>query len=286
MNDGKRIVGVFYYDGNRRSEETVRAILAGEYCCKVEFSVSRFPGDVSLPDHMDFAVSVGGDGTFLTTAQFVAPMRVPMYGVNTGRLGFLTPGKPERAVDDVDRILAGEATVAVSSVLKGSVERSGEPAGRMRCINEIAIMHRDPSVSIELDVRVDGEDVYRVVADGLIASTPTGSTAYALSTGGPIVHPDLQCMTISLICPHLLAVRPILLPYSAALEVELVSGDSAIMCGDGQIDLPIERGDVVSITRDPKSVLRSISLEGASIFAALRSKFSWGSSGGRERVER
>lgn len=282
-----RVVGLFFKRDAARSAETANRIMNARYPGEdVRFVVGEGASRDDSFARMAFAVSIGGDGTFLRTARAVRDLGIPLFGVNTGRLGFLTSGTPESAADDVRSILAGGHRIVDRLPLKGEVLRGGTRIGSLYALNEAAVIKNFPSRPIDLDVSAGGGRLCRFLADGVIVSTPTGSTAYALSAGGPIVHPDVKCLVVVPVCPHSLYLRPVVLGENEVVEIR-IAGESAgpgelSLSEDGQHNIALEAGDAVRLSLDREKLVRVIRLDEASYYDALKSKFNWGSSGERD----
>lgn len=296
MSDNRdKVVGLFFKHDRSRSAQIARAIETADYgSAKVRFVVGEAGGNVCtcddgrpkfLDDSRDFekmacAVSIGGDGTFLRTARLVRELGIPLYGINTGRLGFLASGAPERAVMDVTRILAGDYRLMKRVPLRGELVRGDGTTGNLYALNEIALTKGSVARPIDLRVRVCGHDLYRFLADGIIVATPTGSTAYALSAGGPVVQPGVNCLVVVPICPHSLYPRPAILAEEEVIEIEL-AGDSneMFLSGDSQLSLELSVGDRVRLMLDREKPVYVIRLDETSYFEVLQSKMSWGHRG-------
>jgi len=233
-------------------------------------SVGLFAGGSSLPRGVACLMSVGGDGTFLDAVSIVADTDVPLVGVSAGRLGFMasiTIDKSEEAVDD---IFAGKFTVEHRSML--CVE--GCPDGPHYALNEVCLQKRGAAIA-EINVHINGEFLNIYWADGLIVATPTGSTAYSLSAGGPLVSPDASCMIISPIAPHNLSVRPIVIPDTAELELEMMTRSGSVIVGVDSRSYELLAGAKLKVQ---KAVTRVgfIKLDNSSFYRTLRSKLMWG----------
>ncbi|MCO6413463.1 MAG: NAD(+) kinase [Thiogranum sp.] len=230
----------------------------------------------ALAGQADLAIVVGGDGTLLSAARSLAEADVPVLGVNLGRLGFLADVSPDEMHQQLDDILAGHYAEERRSLLHASVYRNGLSVSESDALNDAVIHKWDIARMIELDVSIDGRFVYALRADGLIVSTPTGSTAYALSGGGPILDPALQAVVLVPICPHTLSNRPIVVSDNATIEV-LVRGDDAsqaqITC-DGQVNFGLVAADLVRISRKPHD-LRLIHPSNHDHFDIMRKKLRW-----------
>jgi NAD+ kinase len=230
----------------------------------------------SLAERCDLAIVVGGDGTLLNAARSLVEAGVPVLGVNLGRLGFLADVSPGDMCQRLDEILAGRFEEDSRALLHASVIRNGKSVSESDALNDVVIHKWDIARMIELDTRIDGRYLNSLRADGLIVSTPTGSTAYALSGGGPIIEPSLPALVLVPICPHTLSNRPIVLSDQATIDI-LVHGDDSnqaqITC-DGQVNFSLVKGDIVRIRRKSK-MLRLIHPGGHDHFEIMRKKLRW-----------
>lgn len=224
----------------------------------------------------DLAVVLGGDGTLLHSACRLASHNVPLAGVNQGRLGFLTDISREVALERVGEILEGRYTEESRILLDAEVLRGGERVFHTVALNDVVVNKGELGRMIEFDLRVDGEFVYTQRSDGMIVSTPTGSTAYALSANGPILHPSVEGIALVPMCPHTLTARPITLPDECCIELVLLPPHDSRVHFDGQSRYDTRAGDTVRITRSPHRV-RLLHPPGYSYFAMLREKLHWSS---------
>ncbi|MGF1526478.1 MAG: NAD(+) kinase [Candidatus Competibacterales bacterium] len=225
----------------------------------------------------DLAIVVGGDGTLLNAARSLVDFRVPLLGVNLGRLGFLTDVSPSRLDTLLDEILQGRFREDERSLLHAQVVRDGQAITQADALNDVVVHKRDMARMIEVDTYIDGSFLNAYRADGLIIATPTGSTAYALSSGGPIIHPTLEAVIVVPICPHTLTHRPIVLNADQTVEVMVNPANSPhiqVTC-DGQVGLALEPGDRVVIRRKRRK-LRLIQPMDQDYFQVLRAKLHWG----------
>lgn len=221
----------------------------------------------------DAVISVGGDGTFLAAARLVMGTNVPIVGVNLGRLGFLSEVAPERLGLAVDDLLRGRYRTAELTVLSLYAGDGREPLGR--AINEVSIGKCDQSAMLTIDAWVDGEFLTTYWADGLIVATSTGSTAYSLSVGGPIVSPDAHDVTLTPVAPHNLSIRPLVLPDSVVVTLHAQGRGPQLMAScDGQTTL-LPSGTRFRIARAQLPV-RRIQLSTYSFFTTIRHKLLWG----------
>lgn len=225
----------------------------------------------------DLAVVVGGDGTLLNAGRSLADAEVPILGVNQGRLGFLVDVSPEEMPARLDDILEGRYLEEPRTLLRSRIERGGEVIHEAEALNDVVIHIRDVVRMIEFDTHIDGRFVNTQRADGLIVSTPTGSTAYSLSGGGPILHPALDALVLVPICPHTLSHRPIVVDGERRIEIALRAQNTAPaqVAFDGQSSVDLEPEDRVVIVRGPRR-LRLIHPQGYDFFHILRAKLRWG----------
>lgn len=224
----------------------------------------------------DLAIVVGGDGTLLNAARSLAEADVAVLGVNLGRLGFLADVSPDEMHERLDEILAGQYEEEHRSLLHASVLRDGRTVSESDALNDVVIHKWDIARMIEVDTTIDGRFLNSLRADGLIVSTPTGSTAYALSGGGPILDPALQALVLVPICPHTLSNRPIVVSDQVEIEIVLHGNNSTeaqITC-DGQMNFELASGDQVRIKRKEHD-LRLIHPRNHDHFDIMRKKLRW-----------
>jgi NAD+ kinase len=227
----------------------------------------------------DLVIAVGGDGTLLRAARLAHPHRVPVLGVNLGRLGFLADLSPAQVSTALDAILGGAFDFEDRTVLNCEILRGRVPVASAHALNDVVIQRWNMTRLITLHTYVDGRFVHSQRADGMIVSTPTGSTAYALSGGGPILSPELPAVVLVPVCPHSLTNRPIVLPHTAVVEIEIGSDhpeedESRVTC-DGNALPSVSAGDRIRVSRHPQTV-RLIHPAGHDHFAVLRAKLQWG----------
>jgi NAD+ kinase len=219
---------------------------------------------------------LGGDGTLLAAARVAARLGIPILPINMGSLGFLTSFTIEEMYPALEQVLAGRFSCSERVMLDVELHRDAEVIERQAVVNEAVINKGALARMIDLQLTIDGDFVCRYRADGLIVATPTGSTAYSLSAGGPIVHPAVESWIITPICPHTLSDRPVVVRDSSLIEVHL-SGDteSVFLTLDGQTGIPMQAADVVRMRRAAER-LRLIQPAQKSYFEILRSKLKWG----------
>jgi NAD+ kinase len=232
-----------------------------------------------LAARCDLVIVVGGDGTILNAGRSLAESGVPLVGVNLGRLGFLADVSPDRMAEQLDPILAGSYDQEERALLEASVYRGDQIISTSGALNDVVIHKWDIARMIELEVRIDGRMLNTQRSDGLIVATPTGSTAYALSGGGPILHPSLDAMVLVPICPHSLSNRPIVINEASTVDVIVHAGaytQAQVTC-DGQVNFALLPGDRVHVRKKPQA-LKLIHPPGYDYFEILRRKFDWGRS--------
>jgi NAD+ kinase len=228
-----------------------------------------------LPSHADVLLVLGGDGTLLSVARLVGDLGVPILGVNLGGLGFLTAFTAEEMIPALEALRRGELVVEERMMLTAQVSRQGERLTDYVALNDVVITKSAMSRIITLAVSVEGQFATGYRADGLIISTPTGSTAYCLSAGGPIVFPTMDAMVLTPICSHTLTNRPIVLPATQVLAVTLESDQDVMLTLDGQVGFALRRLDTVEIRRAAART-RLLRIPHKHFFTVLRAKLKWG----------
>lgn len=231
-----------------------------------------------MPDGFDLVIVLGGDGTLLSAARAVGPRETPLLAVNLGGLGFMMTTRAEELFDELGRVLEGSFSIQSRRVLEGEVVREGRSLQRYFALNDVVVNKLAIARLLHLDVFVDDEFVCRYRADGLIISTPTGSTAYSLAAGGPIMLPSVQAICLSPICPHTLSNRPVVVPETSRVEVLIQDGDgggSTSLTVDGQVGLDLQSQDRVR-TRCAAHRVRIVQPRRLSFFEVLRTKMNWG----------
>jgi NAD+ kinase len=232
-----------------------------------------------LGQNVGAVIAFGGDGTLLDAASAVAhsAFDAPLVGVNLGHLGFLTEVGRSEMLSALDRLIAGRTSTESRLLLSGRVTRRGAIVAEHLALNDIVVTRGALARMIEIDVDVDGQFVSHVKADGLIVATATGSTAYNLSAGGPILHPSADAIVLTPLAPHALTNRPLVLPASSRILLKpiVVPESDPVLTFDGQYGVPLEAGDLVDIDRAPR-VLRLLRTTGRTHFDVLREKLKWG----------
>jgi NAD+ kinase len=222
----------------------------------------------------DLAVAVGGDGTMLGIARTLARHNVPLIGINQGRLGFITDISVEQYATALIPMLAGDFTEECRTMLEGGVERDGDSIFEAFALNDVVVSRGASASMVELKVDIGGQFVANIRADGLIVASPTGSTAYSLSAGGPILHPGVASWVMVPIAPHDLSNRPIVLPDSGEIRIEIVAAREISASFDMHALASLMHGDVVAVRRAPYQA-RFLHPRGWSYFATLRRKLHW-----------
>lgn len=255
-------------------------------------TVGDLPWDVErrqtdqLAGDADLIVAIGGDGTMLFAAQLAIGRDIPLLGINRGRLGFLTDVSPDDMIESIDSVLQGRYETDARNLLEARLTPAEGPAAVRRALNDVVVQRHESGRMVELETWIGGQFVNRHGGDGLVIASPTGSTAYALSCGGPIIHPSLDALVIAPISPHTLSDRPIVIGRNSRVEIRLVerSGTRAQVTCDGMLLGDLEASS--SLVMEPAA--GSITLlhpPGYDYFRLLRSKLHWGRSARSGRME-
>jgi NAD+ kinase len=248
----------------RCDEQTARYAGRDEYFSRDE-----------LPEGADLMIVLGGDGTLLSAARIIGGRDIPLLAVNLGHLGFLTSVTVEELYPELERTLRSEHRIGVRRMIDCELVRNEQTVARYSALNDVVITKSMLARMIDLDTHVDNHFVAAYKADGLIVSTPTGSTAYSLSAGGPVIFPSVAAVCITPICPHMLTNRPVLVPDTAVIHILCRGEEGAYLTIDGQVGEPMAKGDRVIC----KSSRKSISLVRPPkmlFFDVLREKLKWG----------
>ncbi len=232
-------------------------------------------GKPELPAQVDLLVVLGGDGTLLSTARAVGELGVPLLGVNLGGLGFLTATTLDEMVPALEALVAGRMATDERMMLTARVVRKGQRLCEYAALNDVVITKAAMSRIIDLAVSVEGQHATEYRADGLIISTPTGSTAYSLSAGGPILFPTMDAIVLTPICSHTLTNRPIVVPGTHRVEVTLLADQEVMVTVDGQIGVNLRERDTVEVVK-AASRIRLVRFPQKDFFSVLRTKLKWG----------
>ncbi len=249
----------------------------------IEATTAQILGITDLPsvaiadigEASDLVIVLGGDGTMLATARELLDADVPLVGINHGRLGFLTDITNDALPQALMQLLQGQYIAEHRILLGAQVLRNDTIMSEARALNDIVISKGGMARLIELDLTIDRAFVHRQRSDGLIVSTPTGTTAYALSAGGPLLHPTLEAMALVPICPHTLSNRPFAIDSRSIVDITLVQADDARIHFDGQLHAELQEGDRVIVRRLDKTITL-LHPPGHSHYEILREKLNWG----------
>ena len=226
---------------------------------------------------VEAGIVIGGDGTFLRASRYVLDHGVPLYGINLGNMGFLASGKPEEFESDLERILSGLFEIEPHHVLEGAVWREDLRLHTMFALNDLVVSKGAFARLVTIEIRFASEFVSHIAADGIIVATPTGSTAYALSAGGPIVPPHVPCMVIAPICAHTLYTRPVIAGEQDVISlISRGSPRDVMLTQDGQLGYELLPGDRIEVSLSKDKHVRMIVLPHRRFFSLVQEKFRWG----------
>ena len=233
--------------------------------------------DEGLMDGVSLALAMGGDGTMLSTARLAAPQGIPILGCNLGGFGFLTELAESDLMAALPQVLAGNYRVRDRMMLQADVLHDGERQRGFLGLNDIVITRAATSRLLRLEIMVGAEEIGVFSADGVIVSTPTGSTAYSLSAGGPVVSPEVEALVVTPICAHTLSARPMVLPSNEQVSVLATTrqrGQQVLVITDGQEACALENGDVVRVRKAPVAA-HIVQVSGPSFLVKVRTKLGW-----------
>jgi len=234
------------------------------------------------PEGLDLLLTLGGDGTLLRGARFLAGHPVPILGVNLGRLGFLTACSGCDLERAITRVASGDFEIEERLALAATVSDDAGVVHELRALNEVGLTKRGTARVLRLEVSVDGNLVGRYAADGVIIATPTGSTAYSLSAGGPIVYPTARSILVTPVAPHTLAMRPLVVDGASVVRVRTEDAkDDLSVTADGQVDASMGRGQTLEV-RAATHAVRLVRFEGTTFYSRLRGKLGWGGLSARD----
>jgi NAD+ kinase len=229
-----------------------------------------------IPKESDMIIVLGGDGTMLSVCRLVGEREIPILGVNIGGLGFLTEVQKGEIYDVLERVLKGECPVEERLMIKAHVYRNNEIIAEYVAMNDVVVNKGALARIIDLETYIDRYYITTFKADGLIVSTPTGSTAYALSAGGPILYPTLKSIMLAPICPHMLTNRPIVLPDNVLIEMILRSpAEDVFLTVDGQVGFSLHLNDIIEVKKAPYKTKLVVPCE-KKYFEVIRTKLKWG----------
>lgn len=243
---------------------------------EIQANYDHFSTFKELDSSYDLFFSIGGDGTILKTATYIRDLNIPIAGINTGRLGFLATIKKEEIAASIDKILDGQFQVSKRSLLQAFIGDNANPLGELNfALNEIAVNRKNTTSMISITTHLDGEKLTNYWADGLIVATPTGSTGYSLSCGGPVIAPETSSIVLTPIAPHNLNARPLVVPDNTIITLK-VSGreEQHLISLDSRI-LTLDNDKTVTLKKAPFTI-RLITLEGESFLKTIREKLLWG----------
>ncbi len=228
---------------------------------------------------LDVLLTMGGDGTFLRGARFLCGRQIPIAGLNLGRLGFLTSGSRDDLAHSLHEIARGDFPVERRMALEAHVtDSAGRDHYHWRAVNDVVLHKGGFARVLQLRAMVDGNEVARYAADGVIAATPTGSTAYSLSAGGPVIVPTVESILLTPISPHTLSMRPVVLPPTAKLSLEVMrEATELLITVDGQVGAMFGAGETLHVQRSPDPILVArVAADADGFFGRLREKLGWG----------
>jgi len=252
-----------------------------DIACRCDLQTAEYVGCKTfypreeLPDGADLMIVLGGDGTLLSAARVIAGRDVPIFAVNLGHLGFLTAIRVEDLYPELERALRGEHRIGRRRMVDCEIVRGHEPIASYSALNDVVITKAELARMIDLDTQVDNHFVAAYKADGLIIATPTGSTAYSLSAGGPVIFPSVNTLCITPICPHMLTNRPVLVPDTSVIQILNRSSEGTYLTIDGQVGEPLSKGDRI-VCRSSAKTIQLIRPPKALFFDVLREKLKWG----------
>jgi NAD+ kinase len=277
------LVGKYQADGMQERLNDLATLLSQLGCeVFVESATASHLGLTAYPikkvdefaGAIDLAVVLGGDGTMLGIGRQLAGSNVPLVGINMGRLGYMTDIPIQNVQTVLPQIIAGEYEADTRTLLDAVVMRNGKQINQALALNDVVVNRSGISGMVELAVRVNGSFMYNQRSDGLIVSTPTGSTAYALAAGGPILHPRVAGILLAPIAPHSLSNRPIVLPQDIVVSIEVVDGREVIVNFDMQSQTNLQSGDTIEVSQSKKTITL-LHPRSHSDYKALREKLHW-----------
>jgi NAD+ kinase len=280
-----KTVGIISKPKIAEAPDIVRGLLewlaARGITCRCDEQTAEYVGSSSfytreeLPEGADLIIVLGGDGTLLSAARVVAGRDIPLFAVNLGHLGFLTATRLDDLYPELERALHGEHRIGLRRMIDCELVRDNQSIGSYSALNDVVVTKTELARMIDLDTYVDSHFVAAYKADGLIISTPTGSTAYSLSAGGPVIFPSVNAFCITPICPHMLTNRPVIVPDSSVIKVLNHGEEGIYLTIDGQVGEPLSQGDRIVCRSSPKTI-QLIRPPKMLFFDVLREKLKWG----------
>jgi NAD+ kinase len=278
-------VGIISKPKSAQAPEVVRGLLRWleerniRYLCDQQTAeyagISHFWQREEMGEGIDLMIVLGGDGTLLSAARILGGRNVPLFAVNLGHLGFLTAITVDELYPELERAFRGEHRIGIRRMLECELVRGEDIIARYAALNDVVITKGMLARMIDLDTHVDNHFVAAYKADGLIIATPTGSTAYSLSAGGPVIFPQVKAVCITPICPHMLTNRPVLVPDTAVIQILNHGEDGTYLTIDGQVGGPMSKGDRV-ICRSSPNTISLVRPPKMLFFDVLREKLKWG----------
>jgi NAD+ kinase len=275
------VVGNRGYDG---LPEVLRTLLDRAPALGVELCFEREIHDLAdggtcleSPDGLDALITLGGDGTLLRGARILDGREVPVLGINLGRLGFLTASSAEQLAESLDRLAAGDFRAEPRMRIDGRVyDLKGDERKRWSAVNDVVLHKGGFARVVQVRVAVNGEIIAAYAADGVVVATPTGSTGYSLSAGGPVVVPSLDSIVLTPISAHALAIRPLVLPPTAEIALQAEDGpEELLVTVDGQVGTTFSAGETLAVKRDEHPIML-VRFPGMTFFTRMRRKLGWG----------
>jgi len=244
---------------------------------KKTYSTISTGGEKEILTKTDLIIVLGGDGTFISTARKATKPKIPILGINLGNLGFTTEFSKAELYDTLERVIKGKYTTYKLNLFSTKITKGGNLINELFFVNDAVVGRKDVSRLINLSLNTNEENIYNLKGDGLIVSSPLGSTAYSLAAGGPIIHPESKSIVITPICPHSLNFRPIVLPNETELKINPFENDEIIQLTlDGQEAIDIDKETIISISKSKKKPIEIIKNEEKNFFLTLRNKFTLG----------
>jgi NAD+ kinase len=286
-----KTIGITANVKKKRAAEALKVVCNDALACGFDVvvdtaSASMIDIDVAASDSIysgvDAIVALGGDGTMLRTTRELKGAEIPILGINIGNLGFLTSIALQDSASAFKALAEGKFNLNVRALLDCQVARGDEALSSYQALNDVVVTNASPSRVVTLNVAVDADKGTQFVGDGLIVCTPSGSTGHSLSSGGPIVHPGVDGMIMSPICPQTLSSRPMVVPADSVIQIDVMSSTRQVMLTmDGQVSLPLQTGDKIKVGASDKCV-KFVQMQDYSYFSVLRRKLHWSLSNSRD----